>query len=132
MINYKLTDITGKVIGTITLEDDTIPRLIMDDVEILLGGSFVLDKNIFLNFTVIIEPTKEKVRVGSNASVVSNARVIFCTRNCCDTEKTRGPNTEGKLVCPIHCSKCGHARQYEDYYDFCSECRAGDPCSRYI
>ncbi len=49
---------------------------------------------------------------------------------CCDVEKTRGPNVSGEMVCPIHCSKCGHERKFEDYFDFCSECQFGDPCYR--
>ncbi len=49
---------------------------------------------------------------------------------CCDREKTRGPNVSGKMVCPIHCSKCSHERKFEDYFDFCSECQFGDPCYR--
>ncbi len=47
---------------------------------------------------------------------------------CCDADKTRGPNTSGEMVCPIHCSKCGHERRYEDYLDFCELCDEGDPC----
>jgi hypothetical protein len=49
--------------------------------------------------------------------------------NCCDRPKTRGPNTHGQMVCPVHCSKCGHDRKHEDYLDYCTECRPGDPCS---
>ncbi len=36
---------------------------------------------------------------------------------------------EGKMVCPIHCSKCGHNRKFEDYLDFCRVCHVGDPCN---
>lgn len=50
------------------------------------------------------------------------------TMTCCDAPKTRGPNTSGEMTCPIHCSKCGHDRKYEDYLDFCFMCKKGDPC----
>jgi hypothetical protein len=115
MIDYKLIDITGNVIGTITLKEESIPNLIMDDVEFLLGGSFVPGENKFLNFIVVPVPVKEKV-------------TDISKRQCCNLNKTRGPNTDGKMVCPIHCSKCGHNRKYEGSYDFCSLCRIGDPC----
>lgn len=46
----------------------------------------------------------------------------------CGLVKTRGPNTAGEMVCPIHCSKCGHDRKFEDHLDYCSECGTGDPC----
>lgn len=47
----------------------------------------------------------------------------------CGLAKTRGPNTSGEMVCPVHCSKCGHDRKFEDYLDFCSECKQTEPCS---
>lgn len=50
----------------------------------------------------------------------------FC--DICKRAKTRGPNTEGKMVCPVHCSRCGHDRNKEDYLDFCNECTPGEPC----
>ncbi len=120
MITYKLTDTEGNVLGTISLEDNLIPTLIMNDVELMLGGSFVLSENKFLNFTVIPVPVKEE------------AKVVFDTRMCCNLNKTRGPNTDGKMVCPVHCSKCGHERIYEDYCDFCSRCLVDDPCGNHI
>ncbi len=48
--------------------------------------------------------------------------------DCCGAEKTRGPNVYGFLTCPIHCSKCGHDRKYEDHLDFCWECKITGPC----
>jgi hypothetical protein len=58
---------------------------------------------------------------------VEEAKAAEAT-SCCDLPKTRGPNTNGQMVCPVHCSKCGHDRTREDYLDFCSACRPGDPC----
>jgi hypothetical protein len=116
MITYKLTDINENVIGTITLKDDLIPNLIMNNTELMLGGAYSPGENKFKFFTVIPVPVKEKVKL------------IFDTRMCCNLNKTRGPNTDGKMVCPVHCSKCGHKRKYEGSYNFCSLCRAGDPC----
>jgi hypothetical protein len=63
MFKYNLIDITGNVIGNITLKEESLPNLIMDDVEFLLGGSFIPSKNIFLNFIVIPVSAKEEVRV---------------------------------------------------------------------
>lgn len=48
---------------------------------------------------------------------------------CCDRPKTRGPNVYDEMVCPVHCSKCGHDRKYEDYLDFCLLCEHGGPCA---
>ena len=48
--------------------------------------------------------------------------------DCCDRPRTRR-NTNGQMVCPVHCSKCGHDRKHEDYLDYCTKCRPGDPCS---
>ncbi len=120
MITYKLTDVNENVIGMITLEDDLIPTLIMNNTELMLGGAYSPGENKFKHFTVIPVPVKEEVRI------------TFDTRECCETEKTRGPNTDGKMVCPIHCSKCGHSRIYEDYCDFCSKCLVDDPCGNHI
>ncbi len=44
MGKYVLTDINGNALGVITLFDDTIPSLIMNDVELVLGGSFIRSK----------------------------------------------------------------------------------------
>lgn len=55
---------------------------------------------------------------------------------CCDRPKTRGPNISGQMVCPVHCSQCGHDRnKYEDYLGFCSACYPSNeeptgPCCR--
>ncbi len=120
MIEYKLTDINGNVLGVITLVDDTIPTLIMNDVELVLGGSFSRIENKFVNFILLPATIKEEDKTTPGST------------SCCNTEKTRGPNDEGKMVCPIHCSKCGHDRKFETYLGFCSTCGVGDPCSKYI
>lgn len=50
-------------------------------------------------------------------------------RPCCDRKRIRGPNNAGEMVCPVHCSKCGHERKYETYLGFCNACHAGGACS---
>ncbi len=120
MIEYKLTDINGNVLGVITLCDDTIPTLIMNDVECVLGGSFVRSKNKFVRFILLPTTIKEEIKTTPK------------TTSCCNAEKTRGPNNKGKMVCPIHCSKCEHDRKFETYLGFCSTCGVGDSCSKYI
>lgn len=47
--------------------------------------------------------------------------------DCCDLPKTR-VNKDLEMVCPVHCSKCGHDRKYEDHLDFCSLCYPDGPC----
>lgn len=49
--------------------------------------------------------------------------------DCCNLPKTRGPNTVGEMVCPVHCSKCGHDRKEENHIDICVACVVeGGPC----
>ena len=50
-------------------------------------------------------------------------------KSCCNGSKVRGPNNEGQMVCPFHCSKCGHGREFEDYLGFCAKCKPGEPCA---
>jgi len=48
----------------------------------------------------------------------------------CGETTTRTGSTTGRLVCEVHCSKCGHDRKFEDHLDFCSICeRDNGPCS---
>lgn len=48
----------------------------------------------------------------------------------CGRRKVNRHSTTGQLVCPVHCSKCGHDRRYEDHLDFCSQCGPDDACYR--
>ncbi len=77
------------------------------------------------------ELTNDEFRSVSTAIYNLNAikEIVMGTTPCCDREKTRGPNVLGDMVCPSHCSRCGHERRAEDYLGFCSECQEGEPCA---
>jgi len=60
MISYPLTDVNGTVIGTVALKDDDVPNLIMNDVELSLGGSFDPNNKTFLSFILVLLPVKER------------------------------------------------------------------------
>ncbi len=60
MVSYPLTDVNGTRIGAITLKDDELPNLIMNDVDISLGGSFDPNSKTFLSFLLVPSPIKER------------------------------------------------------------------------
>ncbi len=60
MIRYPMTDINGTIIGTVVLENDDVPNLIMNDVKVLLGGSSNPIDKTFLSFILVPLPIKER------------------------------------------------------------------------
>ncbi len=60
MISFPLTNVDKALLGHIILNDYNIPNLIMNNVEILLGGRYEPNTGLFLSFTLIPLPAKEK------------------------------------------------------------------------
>lgn len=58
-VTYPAMDMQGNHIGSLTLFDDQIPKLMMEDedVEFLLGGSWTTVPEVkFLNFYIVPKP----------------------------------------------------------------------------
>ncbi len=60
MITFPLNDVDGALIGHVLLNDYNIPNLIVDGAELLLSGSYKPNTGLFLSFTVVPLPAKEK------------------------------------------------------------------------
>lgn len=64
MYNYRLSTANGKTIGVISLENEELPKLIMDGKKMLLCGSYVKASHKFIEFFISPEPaTPETVDV---------------------------------------------------------------------
>ncbi len=59
MISFPLTDAHGALIGHIILNDYSVPNLIVNNVELLLSGSYKPSTGVFLSFMVVPLPAKE-------------------------------------------------------------------------
>ncbi len=60
MISYPLTNVDGAFIGYVVLKDDGVPKLIMNNEELMLSGTYKPSAGLFLSFMVVPLPAKEK------------------------------------------------------------------------
>ncbi len=60
MISYPLTNVDGAFIGYVVLKDDGVPKLIMNNEELMLGGTYNPNTGLFLSFMLVPLPDKEK------------------------------------------------------------------------
>ncbi len=119
MVNYALGDVNGKVLGVVTLFDDDIPKLIMNGVELILGGTFIHDENKFLNFTLIPVAAKEIQMMDDDKQPP--------VRVCCGQKHSGPVCLDGRVMCCL-CFERVEQQQLaidpEDkkQWDICSTC----------
>lgn len=67
MIIYPIHDFGGRVIGSISLENDTITDLIMNNqAKFSLGGAWTVPDKQFMNFYLVPEPFEESLSIMSS------------------------------------------------------------------